>query len=84
MARDGVVERSTFVDNPAAAVLLINDDDYDNPKESRMGWMPRNVTIARNAFVNNSRCTTDPWHTGTAPSLLAVIGTAVGQRGNAR
>mmetsp|Transcript_40925 Transcript_40925/g.133674 ORF Transcript_40925/g.133674 Transcript_40925/m.133674 type:complete len:623 (+) Transcript_40925:3-1871(+) len=77
MARDGVIEHNAFVDNPAAAVLLINDDDYDDPKEARMGWMPRNVTIVHNAFVNNSRCATDPWHTGTAPSLLGVVATAV-------
>lgn len=42
-----------------------------------MGWMPRNISIVHNVFVNNSRCATDPWHTGTAPSLLGVISTAV-------
>jgi hypothetical protein len=64
MGRDGVIERNTFLDNPAAAVMLINDDDYDDPNEARMGWMPRNVTVANNAFLNNSRCAA---HTHTTP-----------------
>ena len=77
MGRDGLIEGNTFEDNPAASVLLINDDDYDDPREARMGWMPRNITIRRNVFRRSSRCVPDPWHSGTSVSLLAVIGTSV-------
>ena len=39
---------------------------YDNPHESRMGYMPRNILIANNSFVRGSRCVPDPYHAGTA------------------
>lgn len=77
MGRDGEIVGNRFVDNPGPSILLINDDDYDNPAESRMGYMPRNILIANNSFINSSRCVPDPYHAGTAPSLLSVIGSAV-------
>ena len=42
-----------------------------------MGYMPRNITIVGNTFINASRCVPDPYHAGTAPSMLSVIGSAV-------
>eukprot|EP01047_Picozoa_sp_COSAG01_P003435 COSAG01_NODE_102_length_26290_cov_94.760299_7_plen_141_part_00 len=77
MGRDGVIESNTFVDNPGPSILLLNDDDYDNPRESRMGFMPRNITIKHNTFRSCSRCVPDPYHSGSASSLLSVIGSAV-------
>jgi len=77
MGKDGVIEDNRFVDNPGPAVLLINDDDYDDPREARMGWMPRNISIVRNTILRNSRCSPNPWHTGTAASLVSVITMAV-------
>jgi hypothetical protein len=77
MGRDGIIAGNRFLDNPGPSILLINDDDYDNPRESRMGYMPRNITIVGNTFINASRCVPDPYHAGTAPSMLSVIGSAV-------
>ena len=42
-----------------------------------MGWMPRRIAIHSNRFTCNSRCCPNPWHTGTATSLMSVIGMAV-------
>ena len=36
-----------------------------------------NITIVDNTFINASRCVPDPYHAGTAPSMLSVIGSAV-------
>ena len=77
MGRDGTIDGNRFVDNPGPSVLLLNDDDYDNPAESRMGFMPRNITIAHNSFQRCSRCVPDPYHAGTGETLLSVISTAV-------
>jgi hypothetical protein len=66
MGRDGAIMGNRFVDNPGPTILLLNDDDYDNPHESRMGYMPRNIVIADNSFVRGSRCVPDPYHAGTA------------------
>ena len=77
MGRDGEITGNRFENNPGPSILLLNDDDYDNPAESRMGYMPRDILISGNSFVNCSRCVPDPYHAGTAPSLLAVIGSAV-------
>ena len=77
MGRDGQIEGNLFIDNPGPSILLLNDDDYDNPAESRMGFMPRNIVIKNNTFIRSSRCVPDPYHAGTAPSLQSVIGMAV-------
>ena len=50
---------------------------YDNPGESRMGYMPRNILIRNNTFTRCSRCVPDPYHAGTAISLESVIAAAV-------
>ena len=39
--------------------------------------MSRNVSVLHNTFIRSSRCSQNPWHSGTFGSLLAVIGTAV-------
>lgn len=77
MARDGRITQNAFVDNPGPSVLLINDDDYDDPHEARKGWMPRNIEVTENTFERCSRCQPDPFHAGSGRTLFAVIGAAV-------
>ena len=77
MGRDGEISANRFHDNPASSILLLNDDDYDNPRESRMGFMPRDIRIVGNSFTNSTRCTPDPYHAGSAISLEGVIASAV-------
>ena len=77
MGRDGEISSNRFQDNPASSILLLNDDDYDNPSEARMGFMPRNITIVNNTFTNSTRCVPDPYHAGSAISLEGVISSAV-------
>ena len=77
MGKNGAIEGNHFVDNADTAVLLINDDDYDDPREARMGWMPRNISITGNSFTRSCRCAPDPWHSGSSSSLASAVGTAV-------
>ena len=77
MGRDGVISENTFQDNPGPSVMLLNDDDYDDPKEARMGFMPRNIAVTSNVFERCSRCIPDPFHAGSASTLLSVIGSSV-------
>ena len=51
MGRDGVISSNRFVDNPGPAILLINDDDYDDPHEASIG-QESNLDQPQSALIN--------------------------------